>query len=86
MRDMRGNIGDVDGGLGDAFPETGRRSVRVWSRIRLRAIRMSQVEMEQSPRKLVRADQARRKVSCVRDCARSRSRIEARWKRKIRCS
>ena len=63
-----------------------KRSVRVWSRTRLRAIRMSQVEMEQSPRKVLRADQARTKVSWVRDWATSRSRIEMRWKRKILCS
>src|SRR5271170_1260334 len=63
-----------------------KRSVRVWSRIRFRAIRMSQVEIEQSPRKVWRAVQARTKVSWVNDWATSRSRMEIRWKRKILCS
>jgi len=61
-----------------------KRPVRVWSRARLRAMRMSQVGTEQSARKLARADQARRKVSWVRVSAASRSRRVARRKRKTR--
>ena len=38
-----------------------KRWVRVWSRRRLRAIRMSQVAMEQSSRKEARESQARRR-------------------------
>ncbi len=69
-----------------AFFQKRKRSVRVWSRRRLRAMRMSQVGMEQSSRKVARAVQARRKVSWVRVWAGSRSRREESRKRKMRGS
>ena len=58
----------------EMFFQKRKRPVRVWSRARLRAMRISQVAMEQSARKLARAVHARRKVSWVRVSAASRSR------------
>ena len=85
VRNVRGDVGDVDGRFGDPFPEAEAVGAGVVA---------NEVEGDAHKPggdgtvswKVWRAAQARTKVSWVRDWARSRSRMETRWKRKMRCS